>query len=104
MVLEGHAADIVYTSAVSGVHASFLRQSLENNGFDIATLSGAGGEVDLKVSVMRPRPGRLSGRRDKALVELMMFRQRLNFAIASSMNILQQLRNSPGFPRVMVDH
>jgi len=48
MVLEGHAADIVYTSAVSGVHASFLRQSLENNGFDMETLTGAGGKADLK--------------------------------------------------------
>lgn len=48
MILEGHAADIVYTSAVSGVHANFLRQSLENNGYDMDALTGAGGKADLK--------------------------------------------------------
>jgi len=48
MICEGEAADIVYTSAVSGVHASFLKQSLVNNGFDLDTLSGAGGKADLK--------------------------------------------------------
>jgi len=48
MVIEGNAADVVYTSAVSGVHANFLKQSLENNGFDMDALTGAGGKADLK--------------------------------------------------------
>ncbi|PRW95519.1 2-nitropropane dioxygenase, partial [Pseudomonas fragi] len=36
------AADIVHTPAVSGVPASFMRQSLENAGFDLAALQGKG--------------------------------------------------------------
>jgi acyl-CoA dehydrogenase len=48
MIVEGHAADIVYTAAVSGVHANFLRQSLEDNGYDVDALTGMGGKVDLK--------------------------------------------------------
>jgi len=48
MIVEGHAEDIVYTSEVSGVHANFLRQSLEENGFDMEKLTGAGGKADLK--------------------------------------------------------
>ena len=38
MVLTSRAVDIVHTAAVSGVPASFMRQSLENAGFDLATL------------------------------------------------------------------
>lgn len=38
MVLTSQAVDIVHTAAVSGVPASFMRQSLENAGFDLATL------------------------------------------------------------------
>jgi nitronate monooxygenase len=38
MLLRSSAADIVYTDAVSGVPANFLRESLEANGFDIAEL------------------------------------------------------------------
>lgn len=38
MVLTSRAVDIVHTAAVSGVSASFMRQSLENAGFDLATL------------------------------------------------------------------
>jgi len=34
MILDSNAADIVYTDRVSGVHASFLRQSLVANGLD----------------------------------------------------------------------
>lgn len=48
MIIAGHAGDIVYTPEVSGVHANFLRQSLEENGFDVESLSGAGGKADLK--------------------------------------------------------
>ncbi|WP_434578747.1 nitronate monooxygenase [Pseudomonas sp. Z5-35] len=43
MLLTSRAADIVHTSAVSGVPASFMRQSLENAGFDLITLQGKGG-------------------------------------------------------------
>jgi nitronate monooxygenase len=38
MLLTSRAADIVHTPAVSGVPASFMRQSLENAGFDLAAL------------------------------------------------------------------
>ena len=38
MVLTSRAVDIVHTAAVSGVPASFMRQSLENAGFDLAAL------------------------------------------------------------------
>jgi nitronate monooxygenase len=48
MICESHAADIVYTSAVSGVHANFLGKSLINNGFDLDALTGMGGDVELK--------------------------------------------------------
>ncbi|WP_019409880.1 NAD(P)H-dependent flavin oxidoreductase [Pseudomonas psychrophila] len=40
MVLTSRAADIVHTAAVSGVPASFMRQSLENSGFDLAAIQG----------------------------------------------------------------
>ncbi|MDY7562143.1 nitronate monooxygenase family protein [Pseudomonas sp. 10B1] len=40
MLMASKAADIVYTAAVSGVPASFMRQSLENAGFDLAALQG----------------------------------------------------------------
>ena len=38
MVLTSRAVDIVHTAAVSGVPASFMRQSLENAGYDLATM------------------------------------------------------------------
>ncbi len=38
MVCDARASDIVYTPAVSGVPASFMRQSLEANGFDLKKL------------------------------------------------------------------
>ncbi len=38
MVLAARPADIVYTAAVSGVNANFMRQSLEANGFDMEKL------------------------------------------------------------------
>lgn len=47
MLLGSKAADIIHTPAVSGVPASFLRQSLENAGYDLATLK-AGHEGKLK--------------------------------------------------------
>jgi nitronate monooxygenase len=40
MLLTSKAADIVHTAAVSGVPASFMRQSLENAGFDLPALQG----------------------------------------------------------------
>ncbi|MDU9023500.1 NAD(P)H-dependent flavin oxidoreductase [Pseudomonas corrugata] len=40
MLLTSRAADIVHTPAVSGVPASFMRQSLENAGFDLTALQG----------------------------------------------------------------
>ncbi|WP_166365943.1 NAD(P)H-dependent flavin oxidoreductase [Pseudomonas akapageensis] len=42
MLLEAKAVDIVHTAAVSGVPASFMRQSLEAAGFDLAALQGKG--------------------------------------------------------------
>lgn len=42
MLLTARAADIVHTPAVSGVPASFMRQSLENAGFDLNALQGKG--------------------------------------------------------------
>lgn len=42
MLLDAKAADIIHTAAVSGVPASFMRQSLENAGFDLKTLGKAG--------------------------------------------------------------
>jgi nitronate monooxygenase len=38
MILAATAADVVYTDAVSGVPANFLKASLEANGFDVAEL------------------------------------------------------------------
>lgn len=38
MLLEAHAADIIHTPAVSGVPASFMRQSLEQAGYDLKHL------------------------------------------------------------------
>ena len=42
MLLQAHAADIVHTAAVSGVPASFLRQSLQQAGFDEERLKSTG--------------------------------------------------------------
>lgn len=42
MLLQARAADIVHTAAVSGVPASFMRQSLQRAGFDEARLQGKG--------------------------------------------------------------
>jgi nitronate monooxygenase len=42
MILEAVSADIIHTPAVSGVPASFMRQSLEAAGFDMAKLNQAG--------------------------------------------------------------
>ena len=42
MLLTARAADIMHTPAVSGVPASFMRQSLEAAGFDLAALQGKG--------------------------------------------------------------
>ncbi|MCJ8168536.1 NAD(P)H-dependent flavin oxidoreductase [Atopomonas sediminilitoris] len=42
MLLDAQAADIVHTPAVSGVPASFMRQSLELAGYDLAKLNDKG--------------------------------------------------------------
>lgn len=42
MLLGAASGDIVYTPKISGVNASFLRQSLERNGIDLATLDAPG--------------------------------------------------------------
>ncbi|RJG12246.1 nitronate monooxygenase [Pseudomonas cavernicola] len=42
MILDAKAADIVHTPAVSGVPASFMRQSLAQAGFDLARLQDKG--------------------------------------------------------------
>jgi len=42
MILNARAADIVHTPAVSGVPASFMRQSLEKAGYDLARLQDKG--------------------------------------------------------------
>ncbi len=41
MVLGATAADIIHTPAVSGIPASFLRQSLEQAGYDLAALTSS---------------------------------------------------------------
>ncbi len=42
MLLDAKAADIIHTPAVSGVPASFMRQSLEQAGYDIKQLQSKG--------------------------------------------------------------
>ncbi|MCQ4312593.1 nitronate monooxygenase family protein [Pseudomonas stutzeri] len=42
MLLQAQAVDIIHTAAVSGVPASFLRQSLQQAGYDEARLQGKG--------------------------------------------------------------
>ena len=42
MLLDAHAADVVHTAAVSGVPASFLRQSLQRAGYDEDRLKTTG--------------------------------------------------------------
>lgn len=42
MLLEARAADIIHTPAVSGVPASFMRQSLEQAGYDLKQLQHKG--------------------------------------------------------------
>ena len=46
MYVEARAGDVVYTPAVSGVHANFLRQSLEKNDISIDDLATRG-KLDL---------------------------------------------------------
>lgn len=49
MIEDAVAADIVYTDAISGVSANFLRQSLEDNDIDVELLQKAGADKpDLK--------------------------------------------------------
>lgn len=42
MICEADVSDIIYTDAVSGVPANFMRQSLEEAGYDIEALKKAG--------------------------------------------------------------
>ena len=42
MILDAKAADIIHTPAVSGVPASFMRQSLELAGYDLKQLQNKG--------------------------------------------------------------
>lgn len=42
MILDAKAADIIHTPAVSGVPASFMRQSLEQAGYDLKQLQSKG--------------------------------------------------------------
>ncbi|CAN7300251.1 nitronate monooxygenase family protein [Pseudomonas sp. LjRoot71] len=42
MILDANAADIIHTPAVSGVPASFMRQSLEQAGYDLKQLQNKG--------------------------------------------------------------
>lgn len=48
MLLGAHAADIVHTPAVSGIPASFLRQSLEQAGYDMAAVKAGQEQGKLK--------------------------------------------------------
>ncbi|MFF7105831.1 NAD(P)H-dependent flavin oxidoreductase [Pseudomonas sichuanensis] len=41
MILSATAADIIHTPAVSGIPASFLRQSLDQAGYDLAALTSS---------------------------------------------------------------
>lgn len=43
MIIDAKAGDIVYTSAVSGVPANFLKDSLEKAGYDVEKLKKEGG-------------------------------------------------------------
>ena len=45
MLLQAHAADIIHTAAVSGVPASFLRQSLQQAGYDEERLKNKGEKI-----------------------------------------------------------
>jgi len=48
MLIEAQAADIIHTPAVSGVPASFLRQSLEQAGYDLESLKSSHEQARLK--------------------------------------------------------
>ncbi|WP_028224643.1 NAD(P)H-dependent flavin oxidoreductase [Paraburkholderia ferrariae] len=50
-IVDAHAADIVYTDAFSGVHANYLRQSIEAAGMDPrALVRQSGASIDFAVS------------------------------------------------------
>lgn len=38
MICKANATDIIYTDAISGIPANFLKESLKNAGYDIETL------------------------------------------------------------------
>ena len=45
MVCDAIASDIIYTSAISGIPANFLRQSLENSGLDVKKIEAEGAKA-----------------------------------------------------------
>jgi nitronate monooxygenase len=49
MILAGNAADIVYTSAISGIHGSFLKESIRSVGLDPDNLPAGGHGYKAKV-------------------------------------------------------
>lgn len=48
MICDAKASDIIYTSAISGIPANFLRQSLEKAGLDVEALKKGGEPHQLK--------------------------------------------------------
>jgi nitronate monooxygenase len=56
MIVDAHASDVIYTSAISGAPANFLRQSLENCGYDVEDLKKKGASA----AKIPPPPGQES--------------------------------------------
>lgn len=55
-LVESIASDILYTPKISGVPASFIRQSLERAGLDIATMQGPE-QIDIGLELDEARDG-----------------------------------------------
>lgn len=69
MIVDANAADIVYTKEISGVFANFLQPSLDVAGIDATTHEKQTRLISARnLPRMMPRPGKISGRRDRALV------------------------------------
>ncbi|MEZ0223330.1 MAG: NAD(P)H-dependent flavin oxidoreductase [Alphaproteobacteria bacterium] len=56
MIVDSRAADVIYTSAISGAPGNFLRQSLENCGYDVEDLKKKGASA----AKIPPPPGQES--------------------------------------------
>lgn len=56
MIVDSKASDIIYTSAISGAPGNFLRQSLENCGYDVEDLRKKGASA----AKIPPPPGQES--------------------------------------------